>query len=720
MLLVLVILNFPFFLGVNTSMGYAGHPGTCTYLHSEVMGAVSYNLCESGAKIWLAVHNLDKDKLSTALASVVQDTVDRACRHCPKLCVHRPGFVITPDFLERHGIRFSVVVQNAGDVVVTLPNTAHLVLNVATSPFSRDNPPVTRAIAINTACPVSTGVPYDSYCECPVKFSGMVHIYPKADGTNYVVVDKSDLALKFLCGVSNCKEIFVELSELLEHSSKEHGIEVSSLSYSCQKCSKSYANKYSYDRHAYKQHSVQVVCDRCPYVGTSFDLNRHKATCPRKFLCICRRTFYNKRVFRKHVDKHCKGPHWVGYECESCKVILMNKRKLQRHVAACTKKQSHTCRSCGKIYKREARFRTHKRLCKIQTPRGSGITSRVGCGGAKSSASEESIVRTAAQQIAACQSVLSVDEVDSYIFNGVAEDVSPLDLCLTVRESTPAEGSVSLRRYSENSVEADIIVPESVDTQQYSFQDPLKEGVGVCSTTPAEGSVSLRRYSENSVEADSIVPESGSEVFDTVRDPIEFVRSTEESNYMGDCVNLPPEASEFGDMAFPCDLRDAVSGAINSLHDEFDDNSNREVQVSSRAENLTPERVSSASGVAFGLESESVLSTARVSPLLAENESSSGTVDVGANDPVPATSNLRGSPSAWVQSPPLFSAGSGDVEHGSRKVYIRNYACVNCGCGWARKEDIQWYHCPYPYVMSFVVEHDVNHLLGIYNEIMGR
>ena len=116
------------------------------------LGLFSGNeLLMRASKVWVTVPPEDGPKLEDFLA--------RQCAIEPMACsqfVRHFGVILTPHFLDRAGMRYRVVTQLPGQIVVTLPGTYHQVINQGAN----------IAVAVNFCANVAGIVPAKDYQPC--------------------------------------------------------------------------------------------------------------------------------------------------------------------------------------------------------------------------------------------------------------------------------------------------------------------------------------------------------------------------------------------------------------------------------------------------------------------------------------------------------------------------------------------------------------------------
>lgn len=118
-------------------MRYVGSPGSLTYLHIELDSLPSVNLVIAGEpKLWLFVEPGDVHILSGLLETRLEQAgllyISKSCpiKYCSKRVLHKPGLFYGPEELDELGVRYSLIFQEAGDLVFIGRDVPHQVLNL--------------------------------------------------------------------------------------------------------------------------------------------------------------------------------------------------------------------------------------------------------------------------------------------------------------------------------------------------------------------------------------------------------------------------------------------------------------------------------------------------------------------------------------------------------------------------------------------------------------
>lgn len=113
--------------GVTTPLLYIGARHTSFFLHSEDVNLASCNYLIAGApKIWYCVPSEYYSKVVSLIATSAKRTgIFKTCQQAP---MHKQ-LLITPEHLHAQGIPTSVVVQRAGDLIITAPGAFHFGFN---------------------------------------------------------------------------------------------------------------------------------------------------------------------------------------------------------------------------------------------------------------------------------------------------------------------------------------------------------------------------------------------------------------------------------------------------------------------------------------------------------------------------------------------------------------------------------------------------------------
>ncbi|RSL40156.1 hypothetical protein CEP54_016182 [Fusarium duplospermum] len=106
----------------NEEYGHIGARSSVTCMHKEDAGFLSCNIVDAGYKIWL----LPAIEQNHLFEKAIRDefggnTCDQWVRHV--------SLAVTPTWLDDRGIRYRIVVQGRGQMVVTQPAQYHLVVN---------------------------------------------------------------------------------------------------------------------------------------------------------------------------------------------------------------------------------------------------------------------------------------------------------------------------------------------------------------------------------------------------------------------------------------------------------------------------------------------------------------------------------------------------------------------------------------------------------------
>lgn len=113
--------------GVSTPFLYISSArGTASALHQEDWNLASANeLWAGSSKIWIMICPEEREKFEAYMC----DTWDLDKGACGQFARHHFSGLLTPELLEKAGIRFRQVQQLPGQIVVTLPATYHQVIN---------------------------------------------------------------------------------------------------------------------------------------------------------------------------------------------------------------------------------------------------------------------------------------------------------------------------------------------------------------------------------------------------------------------------------------------------------------------------------------------------------------------------------------------------------------------------------------------------------------
>lgn len=123
-----------FFQGVTDSYCYLGQYGTFFPMHCEDMDLLAINFLHWGqAKVWYIVAEPYSSMLDIKIKKIIRECAtnskDKKSAKCDNLLRHK-DFIFTPEFLSIHKIQHTVIEQNAGEFVLTLPRSYHQGFNL--------------------------------------------------------------------------------------------------------------------------------------------------------------------------------------------------------------------------------------------------------------------------------------------------------------------------------------------------------------------------------------------------------------------------------------------------------------------------------------------------------------------------------------------------------------------------------------------------------------
>ena len=109
--------------GIHTPYAYQSGKdfGAPFALHQEDFGLFSFNYLYHGTKIWIIVHPADRAKLEDGLQ---ENGLRKPSDRCAQFVRHKALFCPTP-ILDKWDVRYTVLRQRAGEVVITLPRAYH-------------------------------------------------------------------------------------------------------------------------------------------------------------------------------------------------------------------------------------------------------------------------------------------------------------------------------------------------------------------------------------------------------------------------------------------------------------------------------------------------------------------------------------------------------------------------------------------------------------------
>ncbi|CUM63559.1 uncharacterized protein PRCAT00001137001 [Priceomyces carsonii] len=111
--------------GVNEAYLYAGLWKATFAWHLEDQDLYSINYNHFGApKQWYSIPQEESGKFF----ELMKDTFSEEYRACPEFLRHKT-FLVSPAFLERHGVKFNKIVHNEGEFIITYPYGYHAGFN---------------------------------------------------------------------------------------------------------------------------------------------------------------------------------------------------------------------------------------------------------------------------------------------------------------------------------------------------------------------------------------------------------------------------------------------------------------------------------------------------------------------------------------------------------------------------------------------------------------
>lgn len=112
--------------GITQAYDYVGDgTNSISGMHEENDGLVSCNLNLFGIKVWIIINRKNSEKLKKILKEKVKDEM----KHCTNFWNHK-NIILHPSFLKSHNIKYHVVHQKPGMMIVTGIHCFHQVINV--------------------------------------------------------------------------------------------------------------------------------------------------------------------------------------------------------------------------------------------------------------------------------------------------------------------------------------------------------------------------------------------------------------------------------------------------------------------------------------------------------------------------------------------------------------------------------------------------------------
>ena len=223
--------------------------------------------------------------------------------------------------------------------------------------------------------------------QCPVCLDNVRHNTTKDGLRNHMY--KEHRTVQFKCDI--CESILTSKTGLEKHKMQLHSDE--KIKYTCDKCSKDYYNKNSYESHVakhngepafacdkcskkfytsyylkthgydHKNENKKLYCTQCDYSTTyRYTLKRHTRTVHsdvRPFSCnTCDSTYKTRDTLLLHTKIHTgEKPH----QCKYCEKTFTQSKHLKNHVAIHEKNYRFECKVCERKFIQNGNFKLHMR-----------------------------------------------------------------------------------------------------------------------------------------------------------------------------------------------------------------------------------------------------------------------------------------------------------------------------------------------------------------------
>ena len=159
--------------GITQAYDYVGDgSNSISGMHEENDGLVSCNLNLFGIKVWIIINRENSEKLKKILKEKVKDEM----KHCTNFWNHK-NIILHPSFLKSHNIKYHVVYQKPGMMVVTGIHCFHQVINITQ----------TLATARNYATDDWLAIKAENHWRCTCS---SLPVFDKSLLRNYVALEK--------------------------------------------------------------------------------------------------------------------------------------------------------------------------------------------------------------------------------------------------------------------------------------------------------------------------------------------------------------------------------------------------------------------------------------------------------------------------------------------------------------------------------------------------
>ena len=271
--------------GVSTTYSYAGRNDSVAAMHEEDDGLLSVNICLIGIKVWIILNREETEKLKIVLRNEFKTY------SCKSFWKHKCA-IITPHFLKKRNIKYSVVYQKPGMAIVTNIHCFHQVINVTQ----------TLAVARNIATESWVDIPTHDRCYCnesPRFDKKLLQTLLKYRRENDQLW-RENLELKSKRKKDDINDIAVQtddnymfdtdsipLPNFMDVVEKSFGqLNPSAITYRCKECDwVSYSShRQSLDQHMRSEHSgIRFKCENCSHHFKRKDVMRkHSTTCAKR------------------------------------------------------------------------------------------------------------------------------------------------------------------------------------------------------------------------------------------------------------------------------------------------------------------------------------------------------------------------------------------------------------------------------------------------------
>jgi hypothetical protein len=114
-------------MGISTPYSYLGTFGSLTSNHTEDANLSSINTCYYGCKLWLIIH----PESVQALNDVLDQHDSKSFNLCGGSSFHHKLMIYNIEFLKKHGIQYSFVIQRSDETVMLHADIPHAVINIS-------------------------------------------------------------------------------------------------------------------------------------------------------------------------------------------------------------------------------------------------------------------------------------------------------------------------------------------------------------------------------------------------------------------------------------------------------------------------------------------------------------------------------------------------------------------------------------------------------------